>query len=172
MNDDRDTRDQELSASDANTRPGNVDGQHLGGVPGDGTAAGTETAGFDGQLRRQWPGSADGAFGSGAAGDGSPIVAGDTGGNGGPVAGDAQPRGNPTAEPRKGHHRKRRPNMSWWVELPILLVFALVLALLIKSFVVQAFYIPSSSMENTLEIGDKVLVNKLVYDFRRVLHRG
>jgi signal peptidase I len=61
--------------------------------------------------------------------------------------------------------------MSWWVELPILLVFALVLALLIKSFVVQAFYIPSSSMENTLEIGDKVLVNKLVYDFRPI-HRG
>jgi signal peptidase I len=50
-------------------------------------------------------------------------------------------------------------------------VFALVLALLIKSFVVQAFYIPSSSMENTLEIGDKVLVNKLVYDFRSI-HRG
>jgi signal peptidase I len=61
--------------------------------------------------------------------------------------------------------------MSWWVELPILLVFALVLALLIKTFVVQAFYIPSSSMENTLEIGDKVLVNKLVYDFRSI-HRG
>jgi signal peptidase I len=61
--------------------------------------------------------------------------------------------------------------MSWWVELPVLLVFALVLALLIKSFVVQAFFIPSSSMENTLEIGDKVLVNKLVYDFRSI-HRG
>jgi signal peptidase I len=61
--------------------------------------------------------------------------------------------------------------MSWWLELPILLVFALVLALLIKSFVVQAFFIPSSSMENTLEIGDKVLVNKLVYDFRSI-HRG
>src|SRR6266516_4579833 len=85
--------------------------------------------------------------------------------------GPGRPRGN-AAEP--GHRRpkgKRRPNMSWWVELPILLVFALILALLIKSFVVQAFYIPSSSMENTLEIGDKVLVNKLVYDFRSI-HRG
>jgi signal peptidase I len=57
------------------------------------------------------------------------------------------------------------------VELPILLVFALALALVIKTFVVQAFYIPSSSMENTLNIGDKVLVNKLVYDFRSI-HRG
>jgi signal peptidase I len=61
--------------------------------------------------------------------------------------------------------------VSWWIELPVLLIFALVLALLIKSFVVQAFFIPSSSMENTLEIGDKVLVNKLVYDFRPI-HRG
>jgi signal peptidase I len=47
----------------------------------------------------------------------------------------------------------------------------LILALLIKTFVVQAFFIPSSSMENTLEIGDKVLVNKMIYDFRPI-HRG
>jgi len=37
--------------------------------------------------------------------------------------------------------------------------------------VVQAFFIPSSSMENTLDIGDKVLVNKMIYDFRPI-HRG
>ena len=66
---------------------------------------------------------------------------------------------------------KRSKSRSWWVELPILLAFALILALLIKTFVVQAFFIPSSSMENTLEIGDKVLVNKMVYDFRPI-HRG
>jgi signal peptidase I len=172
MNDDRDTRGQELSTGDGNTRPGQVDGQHLGGVPGDGAAAGTDSAGLDGQSRVLWPGSADGAFGSGTAGDGSRIVAGGTDSNGGPVAGEARPRGNAITEPQQGRgRRKRRPNMSWWVELPILLVFALVLALLIKSFVVQAFFIPSSSMENTLEIGDKVLVNKLVYDFRSI-HRG
>jgi signal peptidase I len=47
-------------------------------------------------------------------------------------------------------------------------VIALLIALLIKSFVVQAFYIPSSSMEDTLDIGDKVLVNKLVYHFRPI----
>jgi signal peptidase I len=172
MNDDRDTRGQELPTSDGNTRPGQFDGQHLGGVPGDGAAAGTEAAGFDGQSRALWPGSVGGAFGSeAAAGDGSRIVAGDTDGNGGAVAGETRPRGNPITEPERGRRHKRGPNMSWWVELPILLVFALVLALLIKSFVVQAFYIPSSSMENTLEIGDKVLVNKLVYDFRSI-HRG
>jgi signal peptidase I len=57
---------------------------------------------------------------------------------------------------------------SFWRELPVLIVIALVIALLIKSFVVQAFYIPSPSMENTLDIGDKVLVNKLVYHFRSI----
>jgi signal peptidase I len=84
--------------------------------------------------------------------------------------GTAGPRtaGTTPAGPRGA---KRSKGRSWWVELPILLVFALVLALLIKTFVVQAFFIPSSSMENTLDIGDKVLVNKMVYDFRSI-HRG
>jgi signal peptidase I len=50
-------------------------------------------------------------------------------------------------------------------------VIALVLALLVKTYVVQAFWIPSSSMENTLDIGDRFLVNKLVYHFRDI-HRG
>ncbi len=42
------------------------------------------------------------------------------------------------------------------------------IALLVKTFVVQAFFIPSGSMENTLRIDDKVLVSKLVYDFRPI----
>ena len=46
-------------------------------------------------------------------------------------------------------------------ELPVLIVLAFVLALLIKTFLVQAFYIPSASMEPTLMPGDRVLVNKL-----------
>jgi len=71
-----------------------------------------------------------------------------------------------------GRQSAQRPkSRSWWIELPVLLVFALVLALIIKTFVVQAFFIPSSSMEDTLDIGDKVLVNKMVYDFRPI-HRG
>jgi signal peptidase I len=72
--------------------------------------------------------------------------------------------------PRTGRAalRRARRNRAFWRELPVLFVIALVIALLIKSFVVQAFYIPSSSMENTLDIGDKVLVNKLVYHFRPI----
>src|SRR5208282_871611 len=67
-----------------------------------------------------------------------------------------------------GRHKRRR---SFWRELPVLIVVALVLALLIKSFVIQAFYIPSASMQNTLEIGDRVLINKVVYHLRPI-HRG
>ena len=53
--------------------------------------------------------------------------------------------------------KKPRPFL---VELPFLVVFALVLAFVIKTFLVQAFFIPSGSMQNTLAIGDRVLVNR------------
>jgi signal peptidase I len=60
----------------------------------------------------------------------------------------------------------RRKEMPLWQELPLLLVVAFCLAVLIRTFLVQAFYIPSGSMENTLAIKDRVLVNKVVYDMR------
>ena len=55
-------------------------------------------------------------------------------------------------------------------ELPVLLLVAFVLALLVKTFFVQAFFIPSGSMEETLHgcpgcTGDRVLVNKIPYWF-------
>ncbi len=53
----------------------------------------------------------------------------------------------------------------------MLIVVALVLALLIKSFVIQAFFIPSGSMQNTLAVGDRILINKIVYHLRPI-HRG
>ena len=46
-------------------------------------------------------------------------------------------------------------------ELPILVILALLVSLLIKSFLVQFFYIPSGSMENTLQIKDRVAVNRI-----------
>jgi signal peptidase I len=55
---------------------------------------------------------------------------------------------------------------SFWRELPILLGVAILVAVLVRAFVLQTFYIPSQSMEHTLNIFDRVLVNKLVYDFR------
>lgn len=57
---------------------------------------------------------------------------------------------------------------SFWKELPILIVIALVLAFVIRTWLMQAFYIPSTSMENTLLVGDRVLVNKVVYQIRDI----
>lgn len=48
-------------------------------------------------------------------------------------------------------------------ELPVLVVVALVVSLLIKTFLVQFFYIPSGSMENTLQVEDRVAVNKIPF---------
>jgi signal peptidase I len=48
-------------------------------------------------------------------------------------------------------------------ELPFLVVVALVVSLLVKTFLVQFFYIPSGSMENTLQIQDRVAVNRLPF---------
>ncbi|CAN2191723.1 LepB Signal peptidase I [Candidatus Nanopelagicaceae bacterium] len=48
-------------------------------------------------------------------------------------------------------------------EFPILVIVALAVSLLIKTFLVQFFYIPSGSMENTLQIQDRVAVNKIPF---------
>jgi signal peptidase I len=71
-----------------------------------------------------------------------------------------QPAAAPTE--RRTRERNKGP-LGFLRELPILLLVAFVLALLIKTFLIQAFYIPSASMEPTLQIGDRVLVNKVVY---------
>lgn len=68
----------------------------------------------------------------------------------------AAPPAEPEA-PKKKH--------SFWKELPVLVVIAFVVALLIKTFLLQAFYIPSASMEPTLVEGDRVLVEKVSYRF-------
>ncbi|QBI55668.1 signal peptidase I [Streptomonospora litoralis] len=63
---------------------------------------------------------------------------------------------------------KAEKSGSFWKELPLLIVIALVLAFVIRTWVAQPFYIPSGSMENTLLVGDRVLVNKLVYQVREI----
>jgi signal peptidase I len=84
-------------------------------------------------------------------------------GPGGPGHGDQGP-----GEPARGPRKPR----SFWKELPILIGIALVLALLIKTFLVQAFSIPSDSMQNTLQQGDRVLVDKLTPWFGSEPERG
>lgn len=60
------------------------------------------------------------------------------------------------------------PKKSGWksylLEMVGIIAFALVVSVLIKTFLFQAFYIPSSSMMNTLEVGDRIIVNKLAND--------
>ena len=53
-------------------------------------------------------------------------------------------------------------------ELPFLVVVALITSLLIKTFLVQFFYIPSGSMENTLQVQDRVAVNKIPFVSRSI----
>ncbi|MGW1080310.1 signal peptidase I [Kitasatospora sp. NPDC002522] len=80
----------------------------------------------------------------------------------------------PAADADEGSEEESRPakQRSFWKELPILIGIALILALVIKTFFVQAFSIPSGSMENTLQVGDRVLVDKLTPWFGSEPERG
>ncbi|SDS94974.1 signal peptidase I [Streptomyces sp. TLI_053] len=69
----------------------------------------------------------------------------------------------------RGKAKKKRP---FWQELPILIVIALLLSLGIKTFFVQAFSIPSGSMQHTLEKDDRVLVDKFTPWFGAEPERG
>ncbi|MEV7027778.1 signal peptidase I [Kitasatospora sp. NPDC093558] len=89
---------------------------------------------------------------------------GDSGGAGEGAGGTEEEQGK-----GRGKERKKRP---FWQELPILLVIALLLSLGIKTFFVQAFSIPSGSMEQTLDIGDRVLVDKFTPWFGAKPERG
>jgi signal peptidase I len=80
------------------------------------------------------------------------------------------PGGDPPAN-RSGGPQRARPRRSFLRELPGIVITALVISVLIKTFLVQAFYIPSGSMENTLLVNDRVLVNKLT-DKPDEIHRG
>ncbi|MFF9848394.1 signal peptidase I [Streptomyces litmocidini] len=117
-------------------------------------------SGHDGPEKR-----AGGAFGDDTAG--------------GDVTGDeqAQPPGGGAPgegddEAVRGPGRPPKKQRSFWKELPLLVGIALVLALLIKTFLVQAFSIPSESMMNTLQKGDRVLVDKLTPWFGSEPERG
>jgi signal peptidase I len=90
------------------------------------------------------------------------------------AAGETDP---PAPEPQAAESDEQESNTateepksrwSFLTEMVVLFAVALTIALLIKTFVVQPFYIPSASMENTLLIGDKVLVNKIVYRIRPI----
>lgn len=69
--------------------------------------------------------------------------------------------------PRAARERRRLP---LWLDMVVTMAVALVIAVLVKTFLIQPFYIPSESMSPTLETNDKILVSKLtpgVFDLQR-----
>ena len=62
-----------------------------------------------------------------------------------------------------GKLKKKKRKRSFWIEAPILILLAFIMALAIKALAFAPFYIPSGSMLPTLQIGDRILVNKLSY---------
>ncbi|WP_081710003.1 signal peptidase I [Arthrobacter sp. 35W] len=66
------------------------------------------------------------------------------------------------AEPLEKGERLRSGVMSWLKEVGTIIAVALVLSFLIKTFLFRAYYIPSGSMENTLELDDRIFINLLV----------
>ncbi len=72
---------------------------------------------------------------------------------------------------RDAERRKGEKEGSLTRELLLIVGVALVLSILVRTFIAQAFYVPSSSMENTLLIQDRILVSKLTTDIGGV-HRG
>lgn len=63
---------------------------------------------------------------------------------------------------------KQKKQLPFWLEFPLLIVAALLIAVVIKTFLFQAFWIPSSSMEDTLQVFDRVLVSKVTYELSDV----
>jgi signal peptidase I len=75
------------------------------------------------------------------------------------------------AVPDPGEPAKKRSGWRGAIEWIAVIGGALILAFLIRTFLLAAFYIPSESMLDTLEVGDRVLVNKLSYHLHDV-NRG
>lgn len=71
----------------------------------------------------------------------------------------------PSEEGGPGAAEAEPKSRSFWAELPGLLLTALVIAVLIKTFLVQPFWIPSESMLETIHVNDRVMVNKLAFQF-------
>ena len=67
-----------------------------------------------------------------------------------------------TAPPPAPNRRSRQRSLVEWL---IVIVVAILVSLLIRTYVFQTFFIPSGSMEPTLQIGDRIIVNKLSVEF-------
>ncbi|WEV29667.1 signal peptidase I [Streptomyces sp. 71268] len=149
-------------ASEAETPYGAGQADDLGG-PGQQARQHRDGAGPDGDVAR--PRSAGSAEPEDAVAE--------PGAQGEPAGDQADTAAAGASEDEEQRARARRAkHRSFWKELPLLVGIALLLALLIKTFLVQAFSIPSDSMQNTLQRGDRVLVDKLTPWFGSEPERG
>ncbi len=146
-----------------------MSGAGRGVTPGAEPEAGQDESATSGEPEQARPSSAD--SGAEAPDQAEPKAEASAQAEDGDAAAHEQPDGKAAPGGGKPAARRGRRKRSFWREFPILVVIALLLAVVIKTYAVQAFFIPSGSMENTLEINDRVLVNKLVYDVRGI-HRG
>jgi len=69
-----------------------------------------------------------------------------------------------TAPELNGRTSRRRQAWLFLRDILVIVLIALLASFLIKTFLVRSFYIPSASMQNTLQVGDRILVNELVPD--------
>jgi len=89
-----------------------------------------------------------------------------------PTVTDAAPiPGGPDEAPGAKHARRQASSLRTVVEWVVIIAVALIGALLIRTVLFQAFFIPSASMDPTLKVHDRILVNKLSYHTHAV-HRG
>ena len=81
---------------------------------------------------------------------------------------DTQPEGSRSSSSERSAKDKGSHHLPLWQETILLLGVALVLAIAIKALFLQAFYIPSESMEPTLHKNDRIMVNKISYHLHDV----
>lgn len=72
--------------------------------------------------------------------------------------------GRPDTPPDPRRNRARRLILEW----AVIIAAALILAFVVRVYVFQTFYIPSGSMEPTLQIGDRIIVDKLSYHLHAI----
>jgi signal peptidase I len=69
----------------------------------------------------------------------------------------------------RGRHRAQTPRgRRWAIETLIVVAVAVIVAFALRTFIVATYSIPSGSMEPTLQVGDRILVDKLSYDFHGI----
>ena len=83
---------------------------------------------------------------------------------------DVSTRSDPQPTPgvERAKNGRKTPGSRWLVETIVVVLFAVVIAFVLRTFVVATFSIPSGSMEPTLQINDRILVDKLSYDLHGI----